>query len=112
MPTIETGDPELDDLLGLALSPTATDDERQELADYAAALVDCLTDVVAERDAAAEIGARVIMRMVVSVGREWPGEIPERVMSRFVRSTLADFANGRFAERCQQFVEDREAAET
>ena len=106
-----TDDPELDDLLAQALAPTATDDERQELADHCGLLVGCLDTVLAERDAAQNIGGRTVLRLLIGLAREWPDAgVPSRVLGRFIHATLADLLNGRFGERCQQFTADREAA--
>ncbi|MCY2990926.1 MAG: hypothetical protein NTY19_24080 [Planctomycetota bacterium] len=108
----QTDDQELDALLARALAPTATDADREALADYCGLLVDCLDTVIRERDAAANVGGRTVLRLLLSLAREWEGPIPARVVERFIHATLADLVCGRFTERCEQFVADREAAET
>ena len=109
----QTDDEELDDLLTRALAPTATDEDKQALADHCGLLVECLDTVIGERAAAAEIGGRTVLRLLIGLAREWPDAgVPSRVLARFIGATLADFTNGRFTERCTQLMTDREAAET
>ena len=107
-----TDDPELDGLLARALAEDATDADKQELADHCGLLVGCLDTVIGERAAAAEIGGRTVLRLLIGLAREWPDAgVPSRVLARFIGATLADFTCGRFAERCAAFVADREAAD-